>query len=346
MKIIKNGIRGIITLLVVSICFFSVGACQNQNGGQGESTSSSSSSSGGADSSLTPSFGDDKIESSIDRLRDPCVLVEDGVYYMYGTGWTCYKNTSGELSGAWENLGVVVEIPKEATDNYWAPEVHKYNGEYYMFTTYYSSVTQIRGCTIMRAQSPEGPFKEISNGQITAHLGYHTIDGTLYIDQEGAPWLVFVREWVGAEDFIGSMMAAKLSADFTELISEPIELFRAGEPDWTVRVVTDGCWMYRAKNGELLMLWSNFSEDGYCVAVARSSNGEITGEWLHDENLLYSGKDRPYDGGHGMIFTALNGYQYLSIHSPNGEVNGRKEKPVFYRIEENDGVLTLVVDKE
>ncbi len=87
------------------------------------------------------------------------------------------------------------------------------------------------------------------------------------------------------------------------------------------------------------MLWSNFSKDGYCVAAIRSSNGKITGEWLHDERLLYSGENRPYDGGHGMIFTALNGYQYLSIHSPNGAVGNPNEKPIFYRIEGKDGVI-------
>ena len=33
-------------------------------------------------------------------------------------------------------MGNVVEIPADANGDYWAPEVHKYNGAYYMFTTY------------------------------------------------------------------------------------------------------------------------------------------------------------------------------------------------------------------
>ena len=88
---------------------------------------------------------DAMIVSSIEQLRDPCVLVEDDAYYIYGTGWVCYKNTGGSLDGEWISLGVVAEKPAEADNNYWAPEVHKYNGAYYMFTTYHSSVTNHRG---------------------------------------------------------------------------------------------------------------------------------------------------------------------------------------------------------
>lgn len=40
------------------------------------------------------------IVSDIEQLRDPCVLVADGVYYAYGTGWVCYKNTSGAARDA------------------------------------------------------------------------------------------------------------------------------------------------------------------------------------------------------------------------------------------------------
>lgn len=40
------------------------------------------------------------ITASIEHLRDPFVLVMDGIYYAYGSGWVCYKNTSGSLRGS------------------------------------------------------------------------------------------------------------------------------------------------------------------------------------------------------------------------------------------------------
>ena len=282
---------------------------------------------------------DAMITSTIEQLRDPCVLVEDGVYYVYGTNWVCYKNTSGSLDGEWECLGVVAEKPAESDNNYWAPEVHKYGGAYYMFTTYHSKITNHRGCTILKSDSPEGPFREITNGQITPH-DWDSIDGTFYVDEDGQPWMVFVHEWTSTDDGIGRMAAAKLSDDMTHFISEPIELFRADDPSWSRAQVTDGCWMHKTADGQLLMIWSNSDTGGYCVGIARSSNGKIDGEWTQDSELLYSrnitGK---YDGGHGMIFYGLDGQMYLSIHSPNKAVGTRKETPVFVPIREQNGTL-------
>ena len=279
------------------------------------------------------------IVSSIPQLRDPCVLVEDGVYYTYGTGWVCWKNTSGDLKSGWKSLGVVAQIPKGADTNYWAPEVHKYNGAYYMFTTYHSTETGHRGCTIMKADRPEGPFVEITNGHITPH-DWDSIDGTFYVDPDGQPWMVFVHEWTSTDDGVGRMAAAKLSDDLTHFISEPVELFRADDPAWAKGNVTDGCWMYRCEDGQLLMLWSNWDGAGYCVGIARSADGRVDGTWTQDKELLYSkSMTGEYDGGHGMLFTDTDGQMYLSIHSPNNSSAGRKETPVFIPVREQNGTL-------
>jgi beta-xylosidase len=288
------------------------------------------------------------ITSTINYLRDPCILVEDGVYYAHGTGWVCYKNTSGDLGGAWTKVGTVASVGDPALDggDHWAPEVHKYNGAYYMFTTYKNKKTGRHGCTILKSDSPEGPFAEITGGQITP-AEWDAIDGTLYVDPEGQPWMVFVHEWISMPDKVGTFAAAKLSEDLTHFISEPFELFRADEPAWAVMGVTDGCWLYTTKEGDLLMLWSNFDALGYTVAVARSSNGRLDGEWIHERELLYSkAMTGEYDGGHAMIFTALDGQTYLSFHSPNAAVGDRRETPVFLAIEEKDGRLVWAEDEK
>lgn len=290
------------------------------------------------------------IETNIELVRDPFVLVEDDAYYVYGTGvvgnsrndteWVCYKNTDGTLCGEWKKVQNNLYIrPENAKTNLWAPEVHKYNGSYYMFTTYYSSVTHHRGCTILKSQSPEGPFVEITNGHITPK-DWDAIDGTLFIDEAGQPWMIFVHEWTSTDDGIGRMAAAKLSEDFTKFVSEPLELFRADDPSWTNRRVTDGCFMYVTKDGQLLMLWSNTSDDGYCVGIARSKNGKVDGQWVQDDERLFSKLiTKQYDGGHGMIFTDKDGQMYLSVHSPNTPVGERVEKPVFVPIHEENGTL-------
>lgn len=287
------------------------------------------------------------VESGIPCLRDPCILCVDGTYYVYGTGWVCYKNETGRLDSGWDGPHKVVSLPDghECDGCQWAPEVHSYRGAYYMITTYHSAKTGHRGTTIMKSDDPLGPFREITDGQITPH-DWDAIDGTLYVDPQGQPWLVFVHEWTSTDDGIGRFACAKLSDDLTHLISEPVEMFRADDPSWTNQRVTDGCWMYTTKSGSLLMIWSNFEDSGYAVGIARSENGKVDGKWIQEDKLLYSKSlGGVYDGGHGMIFTdKASGQMYLSIHSPNSRVGDRAEMPVFIPIrEEND---TLVWDKK
>jgi beta-xylosidase len=277
------------------------------------------------------------FETGVLDLRDPFILLEDGVYYMYGTCWICYR--SENLTGPWEGPFNVAEIPANAVKDHWAPEVHKYNGAYYMFTTYFSSETNHRGCSIFKASSPMGPFVEISDGHVTPKE-WDAIDGTLYVDEKGQPYMVFVHEWTSMPDKIGSFAVAKLSDDLSHFISEPVELFKAKDTKWAKGGITDGCFIYKCKDGSLLMLWSNFSETGYVTAIAKSESGNIEGPWTHAEELLYEKCDvRPYDVGHGMILTAKDGNMYLSIHSPNTPTAEKRTSDILIKVKEENGLL-------
>ena len=284
------------------------------------------------------------IISSIARLRDPFVLLHDGYYYVFGTGWVAYRGKT--LDGEFESLGrVVTEIPDDDGECEWAPEVHYHDGKFYMFTTYKSKITRKRGCTIFCADKPEGPYKPHSDGFFTPKE-WDSIDATFYVDENGDPWSVFVHEWTSTDDGIGRMCSVRLTDDLRSAIGEPKELFRADDPSWTNSRVTDGCFMHRCENGELLMIWSNFCDKGYCVGIARSDNGKPDGNFSQDDKLLFTRDDSirlgggNCDGGHGMLFRDKNGELWLSIHSPNDRVK-REETPVFIRVNEHDGELTL-----
>ncbi len=285
------------------------------------------------------------IDSGIKRLRDPFILVEDDAIYAYGGNayegdWVCHRNTSRRLDSGWEDAVKVVKLPEDtdAIGNFWAPEVHKYNGAYYMFTTYKSKLNNHRGSVIFRSESPMGPFVPHSKGHLTP-FDWDCIDATLYIDADGQPWMVFVHEWTCMPDHVGNFSAAKLSDDLTHLVSEPIELFRADAPDWATRGVTDGCFMYTTRSGSLLMIWSNFASDGYAVGIARSDNGRLDGNWTQEGLLFSKALSGKWEGGHGMIFE-LDGQLYISLHAPNTPTDGREEMPTFIPLrEENDTLI-------
>ncbi len=288
-------------------------------------------------------------------VRDPAILVYDGLYYMYGTGLATVAGYGCRVSPDLKNWSepynvFIADSDSDAADSFWAPECHFYNGNFYLFATYKSRTTGFRGTSVFKSNSPLGPFTEISDGHITPHTS-DNIDGTLYIDEYGQPWMAYVSEWTATDDGVGRMSVAKLSDDLSHFISEPKEIFRADAPDWSASVITDGPFLYKTENGSLLMLWSTVSHEGYCVGIARSDNGKIDGNWSQELTRLYSkafflNKDTAYDGGHPMLFHSLDGQLMLSMHSPNsssGEGENRVfEHAVFYEIEEKNDTLRIV----
>lgn len=276
------------------------------------------------------------------NLRDPFVLPYMGKYYMYGTrGATCWGECDGfdvyvsEDLNNWSNPIEAFHKPEGfwADRNYWAPEVHIYKGSFYAFVSF-KSPDRCRGTQVLVSDAPTGPFMPHSEGPVTPP-GWECLDGTLYVDNDGQPHMIFCHEWVQVRD--GRMCLIKLSSDLRRAISEPVVLFTASEPGWTRGVkngpnyVTDGPFLYKPDKDSLVMLWSSFGEGGYAQAIARSATGSITGPWIHDKAPIFS-----RDGGHGMIFRAFDGQLYLTLHSPNEKL---KEHPVF--IELNDD-LTII----
>lgn len=110
-----------------------------------------------------------------------------------------------------------------------------------------------------------------------------------------------------------------------------------------VGFLTDAPFMYEALNGDLIMLWSSYSNPnygdagygGYTVAVARSKSGKIEGPWAHDELLLM---DR--NAGHSSLFRDLQGQLYLSTHYP--DTPHGSERPLFVKVLETESCLEIV----
>ena len=284
-----------------------------------------------------------KLENK--HLRDPFILPvpEEQQYYLFGTGWTLpegpgfmvYKGSDLET---WSGPFVAFQRPSGfwADRNYWAPEVHRYQNRYYMFTSF-KAEESCRGTQILVSDSPIGRYKPLTARPVTPER-WECLDGTLFIDESGKPWMVFCHEWVQVGD--GEISAIPLKDDLTKAIGGPILLFRASEAPWVVEIgkerrgkVTDGPFLHRMEDGSLIMLWSSFSESGYCLAVARSKSGELTGPWEHPEKPLYE-----ENGGHGMLFHTFEGKFCLILHQPNG---GAPPIPTILEVVEQDKTIVI-----
>ena len=255
------------------------------------------------------------------NIRDPFILLDNGKYYMYGSrGYELWGECTGldvyvsEDLIEWSEPVAAFQRPADfwADKNFWAPEVHKYNGAYYMFATFKGDGRE-RGTQILKADSPMGPFLPHSNGPVTP-AQWSCLDGTLYVE-DGKPYMIFCHEWTQIRD--GEMCCLPLTDDLTAPAGEPRVLFKAsslpyGSDSLHNGFVTDGPFLHRMKDSKLIMIWSSFDENGYVEAVAVSENGSIHGAWRHCEKPLSA-----ENGGHGMLFCAKDGTLYFTMHSPN-----------------------------
>jgi beta-xylosidase len=290
------------------------------------------------------------LKTSDIHIRDPFVLpvAAEQTYYLYGTtgaeAWTPSATridyyTSADLQD-WDGPFPAFRPPANfwADRNFWAPEVHVYRGRCYLFASFKAEGVR-RGTQILAADSPRGPFLPISGGPVTPR-DWECLDGTLFVDADGQPWIVFCHEWVQVGD--GEVCALRLSDDLSAAVGEPVRLFGASEAPWAQELVskgrrgyvTDGPWMHRLTSGELLMLWSSFSAGGYTVGVARSRSGGVLGAWEQLPEPLYAG-----DGGHCMVFRAFDGQLWLALHRPNENPG---ERPLFVPLRENGASLEIV----
>ena len=255
-------------------------------------------------------------------IRDPFVLPvpETGWYYLYGTSsefsgtapLLCYR--SRDLR-TWTGPISIFTPPEKfwAEVQFWAPEVHRWKGRYYLFATFARRNNAARGTHICVADAPEGPFIPLGDGPQTPQ-DWLALDGTLYIDPDGKPWMVFCHEWIQITD--GTICAVPLSDDLARAVGEPRVLFRASDAPWVNRrpdKVTDGPFLHRTATDTLLMLWSSFGHDGlYKLGIARSESGTLDGPWIHEKDLLVRN-----DGGHGMLFRDFSGRLMACFHQPN-----------------------------
>lgn len=266
------------------------------------------------------------------NIRDPFVLVDGDTYYMYGTRAKDFGQHTGGFDVYISKDLEDWSDPIECFNSYnaglntcvnWAPEVHKYNGSYYMLATFTMDNGR-RGTHALKSDSPLGPFELISDGALTPH-DWEALDGTLYIE-DGVPYLVFCHEHIQIID--GTMCYVRLADDLSHTIGDPVTMFSASSPAWADKkpagehYITDGPFMYRTKDGTLLMIWSTFINHDYVECVTRYYDGTITGGFEHLDPLIVD------DGGHGMIFSSGDKL-YLTFHSPN---QTDYERPRFIEI--------------
>jgi beta-xylosidase len=286
-------------------------------------------------------------------IHDPFILAESSTrtYYLYTSARATGRNRAGTFAyrskdlATWEGPLLVFECPEDSWAapqvNAWAPEVHAYRGRYYLFTTLHnpgkplpsalaSEPNSMRATIIAVSDSPAGPFGLIKKDGPVTPPDFMTLDGTLYVDSTGKPWMVYAHEWIQKID--GTIEALPLQDDLSAAGGAPVFLFKGSDAPWITEqavpsakpalYVTDGPQLFRTKTGRLLMLWSSyeknsFKQDGYVQTIARSKSGDLAGPWEQLPPLVRN------DSGHGMLFRTFEGQLMLVLHQPFVRARGK-----------------------
>lgn len=235
----------------------------------------------------------------------------------------------------WTAPELVFQLPAGcwAVEGCWAPEVHRWRGRWYLFVTVHNESlplaepspvpgqhTYRRSTVLATADRLGGPFTLVRHGEPVAPKELMTLDGTLYVDAAGKPWMVYSQEWLQLR--VGAFAAVPLD-DELRAVRAPRELFRgsaspAARPQQGQGViVTDGPQLYRAADGSLHMLWSSWGDDGYFQTISHAKSGDLFGPWEHGPVWLAKGS------GHGMLFRTLDDRWMLVVHRPFKNARGK-----------------------
>ncbi|HEX8609112.1 MAG TPA: glycoside hydrolase family 43 protein, partial [Pedobacter sp.] len=248
-----------------------------------------------------------------------------GTYYMYGTssdkGFQAYVSKDLKRWSAPAGLPESMVLKKgEAfgTKGFWAPQVFKHKGLYYMA---YTADEQI---AIATSTSPLGPFKQ---KVLKALSGTgKQIDPFVYFDASGKVYLYHVKLQNGNRIFVTQM-----KRDLSDVIPGTEKECIVGNEPWentekTSWPVTEGPTV--VKHGDLYYLIysaNDFRSKDYAVGYATSKSA--VGPWeKYLGNPIISRKKLGFNGsGHGDLFKDKSGnLQYvLHVHNSNSKVSPR-----------------------
>lgn len=184
---------------------------------------------------------------------DPFVLKDGDTYYLYATnsgdGFIASKST--DLVN-WTSCGLVAKKGDIFGEYYfWAPEVYKHNGRYYLLYTAEEHIA------LAVADSPEGPFMKTSDSFL---VDGNAIDGHFFFDDDGKVYFYYAGNGI---------MGCEMNDDLLSMKAETLTCVLPDNGDgWA-----EGPFMLR-HNGTYYLTYSgnDYQRKDYRVSVATASS--------------------------------------------------------------------------
>jgi beta-xylosidase len=252
--------------------------------------------------------GGEKFNTPV-TIGDPFIMLYEGTYYAYGTndenGIVVYTSDNLEKWKREQKLALS-KNDSWADRWFWAPEVY-YIREKNKFFMYYSADEHI---CVATSDFPLGPFVQDEKKPMID--GEKCIDNSLFIDDDGTPYLYFDRFDDGL-----NICVAELEDDLQtlkmETLTKCINVSQLWEEVWPR--VNEGAFITKYNNNYYLSYSGNSYESpfyGVGYAIATSPMGPWT---KYDKNPILQKPEDLVGVGHSAMFTDKNGQLRIVFHA-------------------------------
>ena len=256
----------------------------------------------------------DKVYLFVDHDEDDAVYFKMKDWLLYSTedmvNWTYLGAPVSTATFPWAFQG----------DRAWASQAVERNGKWYWYVCLTEAATRGDALAVAVADRPEGPYTDAIGGPLAT--GFAFIDPTVFIDDDGTPWLFWGNKgcWYGrlGDDMISFPDGWKEVPGFHDPACFGPESMK---PDWSdggkekmMVGYEEGPWLM--KRGDTYYL--SYPAGGVPEHMAYSTAKSIHGPWTYRGRIMDEAENSFTIHGGNITF---RGHDYMFYHNgklPNG----------------------------
>lgn len=273
-------------------------------------------------------------------LADPFILLHEDVYYAYGTlsGSGIVVFTSDDLKTWTPSTNLALDkVDSWGEKWFWAPEVYKVGERFIM---YYSAEEHI--CAAV-ADSPLGPFRQEVRKPMLE--GEKSIDNTLFIDDDGTPYVFFCRFNDGLNVWVAELEDDCLTIK-TETLHPCIHTSQDWEKVWPR--VNEGPFVIK-RDGVYYMTYSANSYESQSYGIGCATATDLMGDWTkYEHNPLLQKPGDLVGTGHHCFFADKEGLLRVCFHAhkDTSNIHPREMYITTASFEREDGIIRLTISPD
>lgn len=340
MQKMKNGMRRFLSMLLAMVFIaLALPACNNGSTNDTDTTDDTTEKPALTEignSVLSPSwYYQNPLTGS---AADPMIVEHEGTYYLYSTGGTKLSVRTSKNLKTWSSSKQIFALSQTSwgVDCCWAPEVHEYNGKFYLFFCGRDSNKIFHG-SVAVCDTPDGTFKPITDTPLL-NFSYSVIDLSFFEDDDGKTYIFYSKDCstnkIGSKK-VSQSFGIEVSNDFTKLIGEPVlcsEPTQAWETVSGNTIWNEGPVVFK-RNGTYYLLFSANYYQSKDYAVGYCTSDTVLG--LYDkpkDSCILKGNGETITGSGHCNLLFLGDEIYLTYHSHTVPPN-------------TDGGRSLYIDK-